>query len=92
LGSPFLVAETTAMTEGKTWMRPGAQLTWAEARGLISTIWPGDEWMDHFRRHCQVSMRTVARWQEAGHVPATVSAMLNAFMRLRHHGLALPDA
>jgi hypothetical protein len=37
-------------------------------------------------------MRTVARWQEAGHVPATVSAMLNAFMRLRHHGLALPDA
>jgi len=71
-------------------MPAGHRYSWDDAVSISQEIWGPFAWRQELRLRCNVVERTLVRWHKAGEVPGSVSAMLNAFLRLRRNRMVLP--
>jgi hypothetical protein len=71
--------------------RLGRRLTWEECVDYSRRIWGDYAWRHELTAQCGVTARTLSRWKNQGYIPKTVTMMLNAFLRLRHYGMTLPE-
>jgi hypothetical protein len=64
--------------------------TWDKTVEVSRIIWGDFSWRHELMCRCDVTDRTIRRWQKRGYVPGPVGAMLHAFLRLRRYDMTLP--